>query len=105
MVEPKGLTDVLETQEETCHESALEEDDVFTNEHPNLGTECSSGHMSEIELGQHSDVTSLGAARSTLAEALSPTRGLVRDFPNITSGSEAEETAFGQIEESTEIQH
>ena len=51
--------------------------------------------MSETELGQISDVTSFGAARSTLADALSPTKGPVGGFPDITSGSEAEESAFG----------
>ena len=37
----------------------------------------------------------MGAARSTLADALSPTKGPVSGFPDITSGSEAEESAFG----------
>ena len=97
VIAPEEFTSLQDTRGESSHKSTNEEDDEPSNEHyhANLNTECSSSHMGETELGQISDVTSFGAARSTLADALSPTKGPVSGFPDITSGSEAEESAFG----------
>ena len=97
VIAPEEFTSLPGTRGESSHKSANEEDDEFSNKHrhANSETECSSSHMGETELGQNSDVTSFGAVRSTLADALSPTKGPVSVFPDITSGSEAEESAFG----------
>ena len=100
VIAPEESTSLQDTRGESSHKSANEEDDEPSNElyHTNLETKCSSSHMGETELGQNSDVISFGAARSTLADALSPTKGPVSGLPDITSGSEAEESVFGGIE-------
>ena len=105
VVEPEGITDIPDTRGETCHDSAMEEDEVFTNERSkdNSETECPSSHIRETDSSLHSDVTSLGAAMSTLADELFPTKSLIRDFPDITSGSDVEEPAFEQKAQSSEI--
>ena len=91
VIAPEEFTSLPDMRGASSHKSANEEGDEPSNEHchANLETECSSSHMGETELGQNSDVTSFGAARSTLGDALSPTKGPISYFPDITSGSEA----------------
>ena len=59
VIELEVLTNLPDTQVGTSHKSAIEEKDELSNEHDlsNLETECSSGQIDEVELGQHSDVT------------------------------------------------
>ena len=69
-IEPQGLYQFLDAHKTVRHESAKEEDDVFTadTERGNVGTESPSGHNIETEPSLHSDVTSLDMGRSTLAD-------------------------------------
>ena len=105
VIDPEGTTGFADTQVNTRRKSANEESDVLGDDHdlPSLEIECSSCPNDEVEPGQNSDTTSLGGARSTLAEALSPTKGPVSGFPDITSGSEAEESTSGQKEKLSEV--
>ena len=104
-VEPGRSLTPPDVPVEARHDLVNEEDEVFATESSvsNAETECRESHISGNDTSVRSDVTSFGAARSTLAEALLPPPGVPRDSFDISSGSEAEETTFGQNVEDSRV--